>query len=357
MKVYRILLLVLCLSLGELNGQERGKGTQSPEQLVAVEISARIKTPLQWAIFTRTRCDSDGNVYVRRFLHSTPPELYETPVQKLEPDGTVSTVFQFHNLSDGSETLMAKDFTVTPDGEVYEIAFTEKRDLYVLSFSSNGSEKSQTHLETEGFRPFQLAVFKSGEYLVTGETSWPDIAPVTAIFSASGELLKKVSQAPPTRQNELGEKNQDKNIPKSESAGDSGSGNKPLERGEIVSGADGNVYMLRAESAALVYAISPAGEIIRQFRIDSGRDGWFPQSMKAFRGGLAIAFGKGQIGQSQDHEIIVKTVTYSGDPIAGYISSDNRIFSSALTCYTPSGLLFVNVATDGFVYLQVASPK
>src|SRR5262249_7760946 len=146
--------------------------------------------------------------------------------------------------------------------------------------------------------------------------------------------------------------------PKPEPAGDSGSGNKPLERGEAVSGTNGNVYLLRAESPALVYAISPAGEIIRQFRIDPGRPGWFPQSMKAFRDCLAVAFGKGQIGHGPNGDILVKIVAFSGDPIATYIySTDTRLFPSALTCYTPSGLLFVISATDGFVYLHVASPK
>jgi len=52
-------------------------------------------------------------------------------------------------------------------------------------------------------------------------------------------------------------------------------------------GSDGNLYLMRRLSPVILYAISPAGEIIRRFTVDPGEADYMPT-------GLQIAGGVSQ---------------------------------------------------------------
>src|SRR5262249_39665904 len=154
------------------------------------------------------------------------------------------------------EDFAARDFAVTPNGDFYEVTYLGKTgQAFVLSFSSDGSVKSRIKLGAPPFSPVRFAVFKSGEYLVSAVTYWPDQSPFIAVFDASGKLVKRLNE--PAERTEKAERGRDTGTT-------SDSTMRAAEKGIAISGSDGNVYLLRATSPAQVLAISPGGEVLRK---------------------------------------------------------------------------------------------
>jgi hypothetical protein len=221
-------------------------------------------------------------------------------------------------------------------------------DIYITSFAKDGSVKARTKLETEFFRPHHLAVFKSGEFLLSGTKGKDQRTPYTAVFSPDGKLLKEVVEP------------EDKDIESKAKSGEAGYvlkespdfGNSAVTFGDAVSGSDGNVYLGRATSPALIYAVSPSGEVVRKLRIDAGRSGYGIGSIRAFKGGLAIAFGL----PWQATSTIIKIVTYSGDPIAAYELTEHPVDQHSLACYAEGSFTFVTTSSDNGVYVSTAAP-
>ena len=339
------ILALLVLLQAPCFSQDQGRQNQGGDQPIPLAVTAKIKTPLHAALLGRDKCDEDGNVYLRPiYAGSNPKYHFQSPIQKLAPDGTPSTLYR--NSGDLPEDFIARDFAVTPDGNFYEIASRGKpREAYVLSFSADGTEKSRLKLEGPRFAPVRFAVFKSGEYLISGVTDWPDSSSFVAVFDTSGKVVKIL--------NESAEKaGKDDNGADIRQTSDSPI--RAAEKGEAIGAPDGNVYLLRATSPTQVLAISPGGEVVRRFSVDPGQPGMTAHSMKASREGLAITFME---EHGEGPERVIKTVTYSGDPLAQYTISDRHVLAAFLACYASDGLTFVSTSEDGFVYLQTLSTK
>ena len=56
-------------------------------------------------------------------------------------------------------------------------------------------------------------------------------------------------------------------------------GNRAIELGLMEAGNDGNLYLMRRLSPAILSAISPAGEVIRRFTVDPGEADYMPTGL------------------------------------------------------------------------------
>jgi hypothetical protein len=70
----------------------------------------------------------------------------------------------------------------------------------------------------------------------------------------------------------------------------SNAGNRFVGFGDVAAGSDGNVYLLRGTSPALVYVVSPAGQVLRKLHIDPGTPDFVAGEIKLHAGRLAIGF-------------------------------------------------------------------
>lgn len=59
-----------------------------------------------------------------------------TPIQKLKSDGSLAATFAVQGLGD---QFWSKDFFVTPDGKVFQVAYTATGEFYVFEFDADGS--------------------------------------------------------------------------------------------------------------------------------------------------------------------------------------------------------------------------
>ena len=137
----------------------------------------------------------------------------------------------------------------------------------------DSSVKIQTKLQLDFFVDVtHLAVFKSGEYLVVGlaesigERAPHLRTPLTAVFARDGRLVKKIYEP----QDEDARQKAEGSDPKYLRCC-SDSGNEFVGwNADVAAGSDGNVYLMHGTSPPLIYVISPAGDVVRKFRIDPG---------------------------------------------------------------------------------------
>lgn len=313
-----------------------------------LEVKSQIKTALTGALLNRAACDEDGNIYLRPYISQRVSGLpgSTSPVQRMKPDGALAEVFQ--NTDAGGTKLPISGVSVSADGKVYEGTWTSS-DVYVISFAKDGAVQSRTRIQTDYFQPYQLAVFKSGEFLLSGTKGKDGHAPFTAVFSSDGKLLKEVTEP------------EDEDIAKKAESGQRGFvsentpnfGNSTIEYGDAVSGSDGNVYLMRATAPAQIYTISPHGEVVRKLKIDAGNSGFVAHTIRASKDGLAITFGV----PFEKTETVIKVITYSGDPIATYRTTDQNLNPQMFACYSQGSFTFLATSSDNSVFLKTAEAR
>jgi hypothetical protein len=103
----------------------------------------------------------------------------------------------------------------------------------------------------KAFFPLQIAVFRSGEMLISGLQYHPGYIASTAIYEPSGHLVKQFvrgGDAEIERAIELGDARYTR-AP--------GGGNDPVSRSVAITGDDGYVYLMRATSPATIFWLRP----------------------------------------------------------------------------------------------------
>lgn len=314
-------------------------------------IKSTVTTALSGALLNRSACDEDGNIYLRPYVSQRVSGLPSStsPVQRMKPDGSLGEVFQ--NTDAEGKKLVTEGVAVSADGKVYQAGLSDKPDyaVYVTEFAKDGSVKSRTRLQTDYFIAYQLAVFKSGEFLVSGTKGKDGHTPFTAVFSSDGKLLKEVTEP------------EDADLAKKAEAGDrsfdslqtSESGNSAVSYGDAASGSDGNVYLMRGTSPAQIYVVSPHGEVVRKLRIDPGQSGFVAHTIRASKEGLAIAFGI----RWEKSDLIIKAVTYSGDPLGTYVLKDHYLSPTQFACYSGASFTFLATTTENKVLLHTVEAR
>lgn len=322
------------------------QATRRLEMVETITSKSQPRTPLLLPV----RCDDDGNVYFRNY-HSTGPHPAMEPVHKLDPRGDPKATF---SLPSDPEYQMygtgAVDFAIGKHGEVYllTVALIDKRVANViLRFGSDGTLKSRVRLEPD-FKVDRFDVFDSGEFLVTGterETkTFPNPHGVyTAVFDAQGNLVKKVVLPEDQKYSEAADRGDTEFVEPGEG------GNFAVERGMVTRAMDGNLYLMRWATPAHIYAISPAGEVVRSFEVVSDLEGKKPATIHGCGSRLAVRFE----GDENDKRSQIKVVGLDGQVMATY---DATGFGVAFACYSgPEHFTFLGGHDS--LQLIVAAPQ
>lgn len=221
------------------------------------------------------------------------------------------------------------------------------RSVYVISYSSDGLVRSKSRLQTEFFVPYKVAVFPSGEVLVSGIHGEHNYTPFTAVYRPGGTLIKEVYEP------------EDEDSRNRAEAGEPGfrpdnmeSSNDFVVRGDAALGSDGNVYLLRASSPALIYVISHNGQVVRKLRIASPDASLVAGELKSAPGRLAISFLRKGTNAG-----LIQVVDYEGRRIATYVPNDKRMNPGLLSCFSPKRFTFVSMEAGGNLGLNTAVPK
>jgi hypothetical protein len=239
----------------------------------------------------------------------TTQERTRRPIWKISPDGKPVESFRVLDAFQDPQArgeVNGKGVFVTADGKVFQTADSQG-EVFVVEFAPDGSVKAKTKLATASHtQSWILAVFTSGEYLLTATTGEDNLTPFTAVFAANGKLVKKIYEPED-------EEARQKASPADWQSRPIGSigGSDFVRRGDVTAGSDGNVYLLhRTASPALVYVISPAGEVLRKLRIDAGDSELLARSIKFYAGRLAIEFDRGF--HFDTHQNLIKVTDLQG---------------------------------------------
>jgi hypothetical protein len=269
-------------------------------------------------------CDDEGNIYARLLAPKASnggTGVFRLPIEEITPEGRLAQTFRVTDISD---EVSGKHIFVLGDGTVYQLAITAE-GIYAVEFSKDGGVKRKVRLEisSPSVQPWDLAVFREGGYLLTGEAGKDNRTPYTAVFDSSGRLVKNIYEP------------EDEGARRKAESGDiayapSIRGNRFVSQGAIAAGSDGNVYLLRGASPTLIYAISSKGEVVRKLHVDTGPD-FDARRIESHAGKLAIGF--------EGPTTLVKIIDLEGKAIASYTVGGEGHMD--LACYSPQGLTFI----------------
>jgi hypothetical protein len=296
------------------------------------------------AFMSPSKCDADGNLYVRKLAVDAP---LLGPVVKIDPDGKRIALFEAAAFSQlGLDRADA--FSPASDGGMYQIAQSGvlKPRIYVLHFSSDGSPASPTRLDAD-FEVYTFAAFANGNFLVSGVKR--DVQDrndrgrnFTAVFSADGRELARLSFPEPQGQDPQGVA---KAGTKSNAAGRQNEARKDAEKdaekpaptldlADAEVGSDGNLYVMRGSSPALVYVIAPSGKIVKKLKISAPLPGAVPSAFHLSGNRLAISFWN---EENQSQRVIVADAQ-TGRSIASY--DDATGLGTSFACYSANDGVF-----------------
>jgi hypothetical protein len=225
-----------------------------------------------------TACDEQGRLYVK--LIKIGPGMMG-PLFRLSSKGVVETEFD-------TSGAVVNRYAVRPDGGVIMVRVDGAVKI-VDSFATDGTRESSMVLERPpiAFFPSQLAVFHSGEILMSGLQYQPGYKAATAIYDPTGHVVKQLVL------------DGDVEIERAIKAGDAKdtSAQQPhtqaVSRSVAITGDDGLVYLMRATSPATVYAISAAGDVVRKIAVRAPTATGLPEfGIRVVKNRLAVQFSR-----------------------------------------------------------------
>jgi hypothetical protein len=221
-----------------------------------------------------------------------------------DSEGQLRTKFVSPHLHDLTSNVLP--FAVVPGGGL-AVAERNSPNIRVVKFTAEGKYESEVLLSGPFFTPYQLAVFPSGELLLSGIADGRINRGVTAIYGKTGRFIKELildGDAEIDRAVEIGD---------SRFAMSPGEGNQAISSGEALVGDDGNAYLLRSVSPANVYVISPSGEVVRKLTVEPATIGDVPLKMQLSKGKLVLGFDGWQGTRSAGSPTLVVVDAVSGE--------------------------------------------
>jgi hypothetical protein len=322
-----------------------GSGISEPTLALQISSTMNVVSEMGGAFMSGSKCDADGNLYIRKYATDRP---LLGPVVKIDPDGKRVALFDpaaFSQLA----LDRADAFSPASDGGMYQVAQSGvlKPRIYVLHFSSDGSASSPTLLAAD-LEVYTFAAFASGNFLVSGverdlQNKNDRGRNFTAVFSADGRELAQLSfeesRAPRKAEAKPGAGGSRRAAAKNEAQNkvqnDAEKAAPGLDLAEAEVGSDGNLYVMRRSSPALVYVIAPSGEIMQTLKIAAPLPGSAaPSAFHVSGNRLAISFGN---EESQSQTIVVADAQ-TGRKIASY--SDPTGLGTSFACYSANEGVF-----------------
>jgi hypothetical protein len=264
-----------------------------------------------------------------------------------------------------------KSFDVGPDGTLYALLSSSRRSgsklesaSFIVKYEDGGSVDSTFRVgEAEGKRinPLRLAVFGDGNFLLSGTVPPPgdvskggQLGTFAGIFNRSGAFeapLKLMETATLPDSSGLGdhrksvgttmEPSSTSNLAKLDANA------VTLESGTLsFSSPDGNLYILQGSSAPRLYAVSPAGYVMREHELKPPEPGLSPVQMAAAGPGyLFIDFANASgafVGNQDEADRLVVLNSESGKVVAVYsLAKADAGFSVPACAVSPYEFLFL----------------
>jgi hypothetical protein len=288
-----------------------------------------------------TFCDELGRSYVKRIKGG--PGMVG-PLFRLSSRGTVEAEF------DTSGALINR-YAVRPDGGVVMMRLDGAIKI-VDEFAPDGTRESSLALERPpiAFFPSQLAVFQSGEILMSGLQYQPGYKAATAIYDPTGRLVKQLVLDGDAEIERAIDKDTRAQRQKTEA----------VDRSVAIRGDDGLVYLMRATSPATVYAISAAGDVVRKIVVGAPNGAELPDfGIRVVKNRLAVQFRR-SCDRTVDFDSC-RSSTYAvvdattGQRLAAYEAENEAV--GPIACYAPDpDRFFIFSDRHGFDIVE-AQPK
>jgi hypothetical protein len=286
-----------------------------------------------------TTCDEQGRLYVKFDMVGL--GMAGSPLLRLSRNGAVEAKF------DTSKALINR-YAVRPDGGVVTVR-SERAGKFIDNFSSDGKFESSVLIEhpTIPFFPSQLAVFPSGEILVSGLQYEAGYRASTAIFDRTGRLLKQFAL------------DGDEEIERAV-AGDTRAQQRyssAIDQSAAIRGDDGLVYLMRATSPVTVYAISADGEVVRKIVVDApGGKGLPDFGIRVAKNRLAVQFRQAcdtNVHPCRTDRYAVLDAT-TGKRLADYETDKEAVGTMACFAPDPDRFLIFSQNPLGFEIVEAA---
>lgn len=351
-----------------------------------------------------TTCDSEGDVFFK-LVYYDPAQMRiaaGAAISEITPDSKTTVEY-------GTSGLSASDypnsrllsFSVTPRGKVSALIFTRADpsdggvrpapEYYFERFKDDGTIDSITRIApppgaSHWFADL-ISVFPDGDFLIAGTISgdsgdhpsagsWQ---PFTAIYDPRGRFVSEVNlpddvvndEAPVDRSPHKVANAPDANPPatkQTKSGVGAGVGNPPpqpeahapstqqskpheffeaaISTGDVVSGPDGNIWILRTSDPLRLYAVDSSGEVVKHFQFSAPAQGLKPFSF-SFAGPDVIFFDFAHFAVDQ--------TPFSGpSEILGLFNTVSERFEGLYTLPKTQKGLHVPACGDrqgGFLYL------
>jgi hypothetical protein len=272
-----------------------------------------------------TVCDGQGRFYVKLIK---PGLGMVGPLFRFSSKGVAEAEF------DTSGELINR-YAVRPDSGVVMMRLDRGKKV-VDNFGPDGTRESSVYPENPPipFFPSQLAVFPSGDILISGMQyrAGPSYKASTAIYSPAGHLVKQFAlegDAQIEREIDAGD-GKDTDLQKRHS--------EAVDKSVAITADDGLVYLMRASSPATVYAISDAGDVVRRIVVSAPTGTGSPDfGIRVVKNRLVVQFRRtceGDVGtdscRSSTYAVVDAT---TGQKLAAYES--DREAAGTLACYAP----------------------
>jgi hypothetical protein len=332
------------------------------ETLIALRTTSTITlgNEITGAFMPPVKCDADGNLFIRKFATNRPLG----PVIKIDQEGKPTALFSPDRFPDLKlDRIIA--FFPAADGGIYQVAqssISKTRSAFVLHYSSDGSPSSPTRLDAE-FEIYTFAAFSDGNFLISGTERDPldkndHGRPVTKVFSPDGSELAQLSfeekkakkktggAAPISNANATNAATPPQSQTSTNSSGAQPDGPPPPPRPgasetsvasfdlkDAEASRDGNLYVMRSSSQALVNLISSGGKITKTLKIPAPLPGAVPVSFHVSENRLALLFGD----RDQKSVAIAVVDAQTGRRIALYSGSTDL---GSFACYSANDGVF-----------------
>ncbi len=349
------LLFLLAWAQGDTNAQSSQEIPLRVRSAIAVngETAGIFMMPL--------KCNAQGDVYVRGYL---PGDLLAAPVVKLSKEGKRIAVYALRSAIGFEKAGDAINFEVAPRGEVLLLVTKSATERGLVRFHEDGRFDKYIPLEAF-FDPNHIAVFSTGELLITG-IRFPDEKapgePFTGVFDRFGKLLRELHLDGDVR---FDQEEPPKAAPAKESGPekvleirDTGEEDRysPVSLGTAFAADDGNVYLLRVGKAPLLYQITAGGEP-KRISIPPVPPGFRLLSIKVAGGRAVLAFEENAGGTVErpappKHFLFLIDLA-TGEKLLDYVVPPG---AGAFACYTPDALIFLGSGQNQTLTLKKLTP-
>lgn len=291
------------------------------------------------------RCDDEGSVYFRTYDQTL---RGKEPIKRLTAKGVKTASFDVASVTE-VPGMRSGQFAVGSKGDVDELAWD--KDVFLVHYDQTGKYQGKTYLDAR-FIPYSVAVFPTGRFLVTGLQPPTTTEPFanrlfTALFDNAGHVLKQIVFSDDDAITAAAARG-DSNFVRSSSLPD---GNYAVAFGAAFIGADGNAYVMRRVSPAIIYAVSPNGTVLRRFIVDPGKAGLEPSTMEMDGNSIALMFW-----DNVAKEMIVRIVDAPSGNVTATYNGVGASIGAALACYRNNVFTFLG-SNNNKLLLHVVTPQ